>query len=151
MKNDKHRCEESFISKLLYTVIRGGVQMPTIEQHKTLSTYAYDLSIEPFSDMAQKDAEKLIRRVDRMGNNTIKPLLNKAHGEKVLLTVYYFINRIMDMDYLIIPEDSEFRLLIDWLLKELPLDEERVKKRMANANKLSEKWLNILQGEGYYV
>jgi hypothetical protein len=147
---DRERCEVSFIARLVYIVIIGGLKCSTQKQHIEMAEFALQAATEPFLGLDSKRANTLRRRVVRMEDNTIKPMTGKAHGEKVLLVIYFFINELIDKEYLNIPEECKLRIIVDTLLKLLDTKSESMQSRLPSAKKQAEKWLVTLQSEGYY-
>ena len=148
--NDRQRCEVGFIARVVYLLILGGMQMKTDNQHAEIANMALGMCNEPFIGLTEEDRVKLKRRVMRMEEHTIRPLNGKSHGEKILLIVYHFINNLVDMNYLSLPEGSTLAILTDYLLSVVDSENEVVQLRMDSAKKQAAKWLIKLQSEGYY-
>ncbi len=145
MLTDRQRCESSFIGRLIYVLILGGVQSGN---HQGLADMALEVCESPLRGLFNPGAIK--RRVIRMEQNTILPLSGKAHGEKVLLVCYFFINKLVDDGIIEMPEESQLALLVDHLLSLINPEDDVVKKRMKSAEKQAARWLEILRKDGYY-
>lgn len=141
--NTRERCESAFLSRIMHILILGGVKMPTKEQHEELADLAYQSVMDSFVGLSNEESIKLKRRIKRMEDLTIAPLSNKAHGQEVLLTSFYFMNELIEQSIMEIAEGSKLRQLTDFLLKvvdeEIPSCAERAKN-----------WIDILRSEGYY-
>lgn len=148
--NDKQKCEVSFISRCVHLITIAGMKYANEKDATKISDLAYESAMEPFLLCDEKNKKSLVRRVIRMQEQTIDKMLGNSHGEKVLLTVYCFIEKLISLDYLIIPEESKLREIVDYLLSLLDVNSESVQKRLQSARKQADKWLEVLQLHGYY-
>lgn len=148
--NDRQRCEISFISRCVHMITIAGMKYEDHKDAITISDLAFESAIEPFELCDEKNKKSLIRRVIRMQDCTINKMLGNSHGEKVVLTVYCFVEKLISLDYMTIPEESKLRVVIDYLLSLLDVNSESVQKRLKSARKQADKWFEVLQSEGYY-
>ena len=148
--NDRERCEVSFISRCVHMITIAGMKYGNEKDAAKISDLAYKSAMEPFQLCDEKNKKSLIRRVMRMQEETINKMLGNSHGEKVVLTVYCFVEKLIALDYLAIPEESKLRIVIDYLLSLLDANSESVKKRLKSSRKQADKWLETLQLQGYY-
>ncbi len=148
--NHRHRAEISFLARIVYLLILGGVWTAHKKQHEDLEQIAYEAMTLPLQGLTDKDRKSIIRRVCRMEDKTIKPLSGKTHGRKVALIVYYFTNDLIDRNYLEMPEGSSLAIITDFLLGLINPEDTGVQKQMESAKKQAGKWLEQLQLEGYY-
>lgn len=148
--NDRQRCEISFISRCVHMITIAGMKFEDHRDGMKISDLAFESAIEPFDLCDEKNKKSLIRRVMRMQDETINKMLGNSHGEKVVLTVYCFVEKLISLEYLVIPEESKLRIVIDYLLSLLDVNSESVQKRLKSGRKQADKWLEVLQMQGYY-
>lgn len=148
--NDRQRCEISFISRCVHMITIAGMRFEDHRDGMKISDLAFESAIEPFDLCDEKNKKSLIRRVIRMQDCTINKMLGNSHGEKVVLIVYCFAEKLIALDYLHIPDESKLRVVIDYLLSLLDVNSESVQKRLKSARKQADKWFEVLQSEGYY-
>lgn len=148
--NDRQKCEVSFVSRCVHMITIAGLKYSEHKDAIFISDLAYESAIEPFDLCDEKNKKSLIRRVMRMQEETINKMLGNSHGEKVVLTVYCFVEKLIALDYLVIPEESKLRIVIDYLLSILDVSSESVQKRFKSGRKQADKWLESLQLQGYY-
>ena len=148
--NDRQRCEISFISRCVHMITIAGMKFEDHRDAMKISDLAFESAIEPFELCDEKNKKSLIRRVIRMQDETINKMLGNSHGEKVVLTVYCFVEKLISLDYMTIPEESKLRVVIDYLLSLLDVNSESVQKRLKSGRKQADKWLEALQVQGYY-
>lgn len=149
--NDREKCEVSFISRCVHMITIAGMKYTKNDDANKISNIAYESAIEPFIECDERRKKSLIRRVIRMQDKTINKMIGNYHGEEVLLTLYFFIEKLIEMDYLIIPENSKLRIIVDYLLSLIDINSKLTNKRLKSAKKQADKWMEILKNEGYYA
>lgn len=147
---DIDRCEVSFLGRIVYLVVIGGIQCKTDKHHKELARIALLASMEPFEKLDARKSSALRRRVMRMEEVTIAPMTHKTHAEEVILVVYYFINRLIESEYIDVPEETNLWKIMDYLLSLLDLEKDTIKSYIKTAPAKADKWLKSLEGQGYY-
>jgi hypothetical protein len=149
MINETQKIETMLCCRLLYIVVIGGTAYT--EELLALSKKVIE---EPLEGMTLDKSRKLQRRCLRIERMLIQPLVEKAHGSKVALVVYHFLNRLIDEDYIEVPEGSNFAILADVLFNlipiHLPTESEDFEKVNKSAKKVANFWRDKLGGMGYF-
>lgn len=148
--NDKQRCEIMFVARIMHVIALTGCRFEAEGQHEKFVRTATDAVLEPVRDLPVRKAESIRRRVARMEDLTLKPACHKATAEKVLLIGYFFMEGLIEREYLIIHEGSPLRNVTDVLLEAVDLEDEVAQKRLKNGEKQARKWMEKLQSEGYF-
>lgn len=148
--NARHRCEVSFIARIIYLLVLGGVKTKDPEQHQELERVAYDAMMDPLKGLTEREASTIKRRVIRMESETIKKFTDNTNGVKIVLIAYYFINALVDEGYLELPEESSLAMVTDFLLSVVDMKSIGMDKQLDSAKKVAGKWLVHLRNEGYY-
>ncbi len=144
---DREIVEVSFLARMIYLIVISGMREDIAQKLHGDALAALE---EPLTMLPEKKKNNLKRRVIRLEERFIKPLSNKTHSVKILLIAYYFINKLIDDDYINIPEESKLYKLINTLLNYVDQDIQGFQKIDKSAEKQSAKWLEKLQNEGYY-
>lgn len=140
--NDRHHAELAFLAELVTATVISCTVLPTDEARKL------DIAEEEYQRAA--NPAKLRRRVARMVNNTLMRLPQGMAGEKVVIIVYSFFERLVQEGLIEIPEQSRAAQIMDWLLSVIDPENSVTQKRIKNAEKDSRKWLERLQNDGYF-
>jgi hypothetical protein len=123
----------------------------TREEYERFAARAWEAVIEPVQDLNTNAKEFIRTKVNRMEALTLKPACHKSFSEKILLIGYYFMKDLVDRKYIKIPDESALMQVMDYLLNLVDPNNEGTQKRMESAQKQARKWLEILQGKGYFI
>lgn len=147
--NDREQVEALFCSRILYLIVIGGTA-PNPYLHKI----ATELIQAPLQNLSKERSSTIRRRVVRLEEKYIHPFVGRAHGSKIALIAYYFINKLLDEDYLDIPDNSPFRELANKLFSAITTSLEFGSRSFIevskSANKQAQKMLTGLQADGYF-
>lgn len=144
--SDKKRTELCFVASMVLTLITGGVTSDS----DTLQKTAVDAVNDTLEGMPKAKHIKFINRTWRMLEKTMKASENES-GEKIMFSVYHFIESLITSGYLEMPEDSNLARVVDFLLELPDYEKEYTQARLKKAEKTSQKWLDVLQKEGYFI
>lgn len=148
--NDRHRCELCFVARIIYLLIIGGVSTRFRSDYEEMQKIAYKSISEPLIGLPARESGKIRRRVFRMEEKTINLMAGKSHGKDLAITVYFFINHLVEDGWIIIPEDSDIGKLGDFILSLIDPEDEDTKIKMISAREKAAEWIAKLQSEGYY-
>lgn len=148
--SDKHRCEIFFLARIWHVVAITGVKFDTEAEHDAFIIEAWEAVLEPTNGLYGKHKETIRRRVQRMEQKTLRPACEKSFAEKIILIGYHFLNELQERDYIKIPNESKLMGVADHLLAMIDLEDEVTQKRMVSSAKQANRWLMILQGDGYF-
>lgn len=151
MKGSRERCEIMYICRIMNVIALNGMRFDAQEEHARFVEETWQAVMEPVKDLNHKAREFIRVKVNAMENLTLKPACDKSFAEKILLIGYYFMDDLIEREYLIIPEDSALRRVTDYLLTMVNIEDEGTQKRMESAQKQAKKWMQILQGKGYFI
>ncbi len=155
--NDKHIVEIAFLGRLLYLIVIGGLHVKDSSKLLQLEEEALRVADESFEGLTAPHVLKLKRRVMRMDELTLRkesynPTTERgAHAEKLVLAVYSFIENLVRQAYITMPADSGIAVLTDALLTLVDVESSLFEPRRQRAVKLANKWLELLQRNGYYA
>lgn len=134
-----------FCSRILYLIVIGG--MEANEQLKELATQVITL---PLAGITPDKSRSLRKRVLRLEQKYIHPFVGKAHGSKIAMIAYFFINTLIEEDYISVPPDSPFMCLADILFSAIKTEERGFELLSDSAQKQAEKMLKGLNKDGYF-
>lgn len=146
----RHRCEIMFISRIFHVIVVSGMKFDTKQEHDEMIRVAHDAVCESTDDLCDKDKEVIRRRVQRMEYLTLKPACQKSLSERILLIGYYFMQLLIDREYIEFPEGSRLARITDYLFSLIDLDDKITQLRLDNTQKQARRWMRILQEQGYY-
>lgn len=147
----QHRCEIMFIARITHVIALNGMKWNTREEYHRFVGKAWEAVIDPVKDLNANAKEFIRVKVNRMEDLTLKPACHKSFSEKILLIGYYFMKDLLDRKYIKIPDESALMQVMDYLLKLVDPNDEGTQKRMESAQKQARKWLEVLQGNGYFI
>lgn len=153
--NDRQLTEVMFCSRLLYLVVIGGMDVPGNEQaYQKIKDLALEVIQDPIRTAHRQRSENLRRRVVRLEQKYMHQYVGKAHGSKVALVLYYFLNDLIERDYLCVPPESPFMELADIVFgaitNSLQPDSPEFTLVAKSAQKQAIKMLKELQKDGYF-
>jgi hypothetical protein len=147
--NDSTRVEVMLCCRLLHLIVVGG----TSNNGKLLELSTKVIE-EPLQGLDQKRSRNLRTRCARVERILVEPFVDKVHGSKLALIVYHFINGLIDEDYLVVPQESNFsklaNTLFELITKHLPIDSIDFEKVNKSAEKQAKSWRKNLFDMGYF-
>lgn len=151
MKGSRERCEVTFIARIMNVIALNGMRFDTKDEHRRFVEESWQAVMEPVEGLNIQAKEFIRIKVNAMENLTLKPACDKSFAEKILLIGYYFMDDLIEREYIIIPDGSALRRVTDYLLALVDIEDEGTQKRMESAQKQARKWMQILQGKGYFI
>lgn len=142
--SDKRRTEIAYLSELVTGVILSCTSNPEIKQD------ARDVAKLPFAGLEARKVRSLTRRVAKLMVKTLMTIPDKTDGEKVIIIAYCFINMLSESGIIETSPESPSGQMMDWLLSDINSESEVTQSRLKSGNKTANKWLTILQEEGYF-
>ena len=146
--NTRRTAELCFIACLINVTAMACVE-------GEMRDYVIELSKDAMLELAEGADAKQRHKIDNhhktMLNCTIATMQNGCAGEKIVLSVYCFIEMLCDADYITIGNKSTVALLMEWLLSKIDAESKLTEKRLKNAKKNANKWLANLRKNGYYI
>lgn len=116
--------------------------------------YVVELSKQAMLELADGADAKQRHSIDNhhktMLNCTLATMQDGCAGEKIVLSVYCFIDLLCEAGYINIGNESKVAVLMEWLLSKIDAESELTEKRLKNAKKDATKWLVKLKENGYY-
>lgn len=140
-----------FIGRIMNVIALNGMRFDTKDEHREFVEESWRAVMEPVAGLNIKAREFIRIKVSVMESLTLKPACENSFAEKILLIGYYFMDDLIEREYIIIPEDSALRKVTDYLLSLVDPSDKGTMKRMESAKKQAKKWMQILQEKGYFI
>lgn len=156
MLTDRMRVELALLPRMMHSVVTSGMEDPNHAEGKAIIALLDAACMEPINDLKLKAQAKLVRRIERVHKETLRPYADggsKSQGVvtagKMGLIIFYLIQDLIHAGILELYEGSTMVQAIERFMPFLQ-DLWEIKAVDDSAQKQARRVLEDLRRQGYY-